>query len=58
MVAIRGNSWADLFPVTFLDLLDFKGLSVAELAVEEGHEIPKDCPNDAYMVGVWYRPSG
>lgn len=54
----RGNSWADLFPVTFWDLLDFRGLSVTELAVEEGYEIPKGHLNDAFMMAVWYRTSG
>ena len=54
----RGNSWADLFPVTFWDLLDFRGLSVTELAVEERHEIPKGHLNDAFMIGVWYGTSG
>lgn len=53
----RGNSWADLFPVTVWNLLDVRGLSVTELAVEERHEIPKG-HLDAFMMGVWYRTSG
>lgn len=54
----RGDSWDDLFTVTFWDLLGFMDLSVTELAVEEGHEIPKDHLNYAFMMGVWYRLSG
>lgn len=53
----RGNSWDDLFTVTFWDLLGFMDLSVTELDVEEGREIPKDHLNYAFMMGVWYRLS-
>jgi len=48
----RGNSWVDHFPVTFWDLLDFRGLSDTEVAVEERHEIPTGHLNDAFMMGV------